>query len=142
MTGINRVAALMREEQEDYYASLPITPQVVPDEQPKIAWPTLDEVALYGLVGDIVSTIAPHSESDPVAILIQMLTVAGNMIGRSNYYLVESDRHHANLFAALVGIVQRPARVLAGAACARLARLPTSNGQRIGARVGCHLAKA
>jgi hypothetical protein len=51
----------------------------------------------------MVRTISPHSESDPVAILIQFLAAAGNIIGRRCYYQVESDRHHANLFAVLVG---------------------------------------
>jgi hypothetical protein len=51
----------------------------------------------------VVSTIAPHSEADPVAILIQFLVAAGNIIGRRCYYQVESDHHHANLFVVLVG---------------------------------------
>jgi hypothetical protein len=38
-----------------------------------------------------------------MAILIQTLALAGNVIGRSPYYQVESDRHHANLFAVLTG---------------------------------------
>jgi len=41
--------------------------------------------------------------ADPVAILIQTLALAGNVIGRNAYYQVESDRHHANLFAVLTG---------------------------------------
>ena len=66
-------------------------------------WPRLDDSALYGIAGDIVRTIEPHSEADPVALLIQALTFAGNVIGRSPYYAVESDHHHANLFVVLVG---------------------------------------
>ena len=67
------------------------------------AWPTMDDAARYGLAGDVVRTIGPHTESDPVAILIQFLTVFGNIIGNAPHYLVESDRHPANLFAVLVG---------------------------------------
>jgi hypothetical protein len=66
-------------------------------------WPVLAEDAYHGLAGDIVRTIKPHSESDPVAILVQVLTVAGNIMGRTAYYQVESDRHHPNLFSILVG---------------------------------------
>ena len=53
------------------------------------AWPILDEAAYHGIVGDIVRTISPHTEADPAAILTQVLTLAGNAIGRSPYYQVE-----------------------------------------------------
>ena len=66
-------------------------------------WPTIDAAAFHGLAGEIVKTIEPHSEADPVALLVQVLTLAGNIIGGKPYYAVESDRHHANLFAVLVG---------------------------------------
>jgi hypothetical protein len=66
-------------------------------------WPELDVAAYTGIAGEVVGTIAPHSEADPVAILIQFLAAAGNIIGRKHYYQVESDYHHANLFAVLVG---------------------------------------
>jgi hypothetical protein len=66
-------------------------------------WPVMDDAAYHGFAGEVVETIGPHSEADPVAILIQLLTCAGNVIGRTAYYQVESDRHHANLFSVLVG---------------------------------------
>jgi Protein of unknown function (DUF3987) len=65
--------------------------------------PVLDEAAFYGLPGEIVRTIEPHSEADPVALLIQVLTLSGNMMGQAPHYPVESDKHHANLFCVLVG---------------------------------------
>jgi hypothetical protein len=74
-----------------------------PHSKPEPKWPSLDEAAYYGLAGDVVRTIAPESEADPVAILIQLLASAGNIVGRRCHYLVESDRHHANLYAVLVG---------------------------------------
>jgi hypothetical protein len=67
------------------------------------AWPVMHEAAYYGLAGEAVEAIKPHSEADPVAILIQFLTLAGNAMGRTAYYRVEDDRHHTNLFAVLVG---------------------------------------
>jgi len=67
------------------------------------AWPVLDDAAYHGLVGEIVRMLEPHTEADPVGILLQLLVTFGNVIGHSPYYLVESDRHHANLFAVLVG---------------------------------------
>jgi hypothetical protein len=67
------------------------------------AWPVMHEAAYYGLAGEVVEAIKPHSEADPVAILIQFLTLAGNAMGRTAYYRVEDDQHHTNLFAVLVG---------------------------------------
>jgi hypothetical protein len=66
-------------------------------------WPTMDLAAYHGLAGDVVRMIAPHSEADPVAILVQFLTAVGNAIGRGPYYQVEGDRHGPNLFGVLVG---------------------------------------
>ena len=63
----------------------------------------MSEKAYHGLAGDVVRAIGPHSEADPVALLIQFLVCAGNVIGSCPYYQVESDHHHANLFVALVG---------------------------------------
>jgi Protein of unknown function (DUF3987) len=67
------------------------------------SWPTMDEAAYYGLAGDIERTIAPHTEADTAAVLIQSLVYFGNAVGNSPYYLVEADKHHTNLFAVLVG---------------------------------------
>jgi Protein of unknown function (DUF3987) len=67
------------------------------------AWPALDDAAYHGLVGEIVRLFEPHTEADPVGILIQVLATFGNIVGNSPYYQVESDKHHANLFAVLVG---------------------------------------
>jgi hypothetical protein len=68
-----------------------------------VPWPQLEEAAYYGLAGAIVRTIEPQTESDPVAILVQLLTMVGNVIGRTPYFPVEADRHHMNLFTCLVG---------------------------------------
>lgn len=67
------------------------------------AWPTLDESAYHGLLGEVVRTMEPQTESDPVAILLQVLTYVGNMIGGAPHYVVESDRHPGNLFCVLAG---------------------------------------
>jgi hypothetical protein len=53
--------------------------------------------------GEAVETIAPHTEADPVAVLAQVLTYFGSVIGSSAHYRVEADLHHANLFCVLVG---------------------------------------
>ena len=59
--------------------------------------------AYHGLMGDIVRTVEPHTEADPVALLIQLLVSYGNAVGRTPYVAVEADRHYPNLFAVLVG---------------------------------------
>lgn len=66
-------------------------------------WPQLRAEALHGLAGEIVRTLAPETESAPVAILGQLLVAAGNAVGRGPHFLVESDAHHGNLFCCLVG---------------------------------------
>jgi hypothetical protein len=65
--------------------------------------PALDRQALYGPAGDVVKTIEPETESDPAAVLLQLLTAAGNAIGRGPHYRVEGDRHFTNLFCLLIG---------------------------------------
>ena len=81
-------------------------PPVTESQQPEPetpSWPVLDEAAYHGLAGEIVKAIEPHSEADPVAVLIQFLTAVGNIVGRKFYFQVERDRHHPNAFVVLVG---------------------------------------
>jgi hypothetical protein len=59
--------------------------------------------AYYGIAGEIVNTLDPHTESDPAAILFQVLAAFGVLVGRSPYMQVEGDRHYPNLFGLLVG---------------------------------------
>ena len=67
-------------------------------------WPEApDEAAYYGLAGDIVREIEPHTESDPVALLLQVLTGFGSVIGAGSYYEVEACKHPARHFVVMVG---------------------------------------
>jgi hypothetical protein len=66
-------------------------------------WPILDDAAYHGLLGDIVETMEPETEADPVGILISTLVVFGNAIGRDAHYPIEGSKHAANLFAVMVG---------------------------------------
>jgi hypothetical protein len=70
-------------------------------------WPELDPVALYGVAGDIVRAIEPESESDPAALLFQLLVAFGSAVGRGPYFPVEADKHGANLFLILVGVTAK-----------------------------------
>lgn len=66
-------------------------------------WPILHEAALYGLAGEVVRLIEPHTEADPCALLFQFHAAIGSVIGRAPYFQVEGDRHHVNLNTILVG---------------------------------------
>jgi hypothetical protein len=66
-------------------------------------WPILASIAYHGLAGDVVHTILPHTESDPVALLIQYLISFGNAVGRGPFYYIDGSDHFANLFGILVG---------------------------------------
>lgn len=67
-------------------------------------WPApIDKAAFPGLPGEIIRAVEPHTESDPIAILIQTLTAFGNVIGPGPHWKVEADRHPMRLFAVIVG---------------------------------------
>ena len=70
---------------------------------PEPKWPEVDDVAFYGLSGEIVGAMEPLTEADPVALLGSLLCAFGNAIGRGAHIRVGSDVHYLNLFAALVG---------------------------------------
>lgn len=63
----------------------------------------INELAFQGLAGEIVRTVEPHTESDPVAILLQSMIVFGNIIGRGPHFCVEADRHYTNENSVIVG---------------------------------------
>jgi hypothetical protein len=71
-------------------------------------WPyPPDDQAYYGLAGQIVRAIDPHTEADSTALLVQILVLFGNLIGRTAHFRVEATTHHLNLFATLVGLTSR-----------------------------------
>ncbi len=63
----------------------------------------MGDAAYHGVVGEIVRTIEPHTEADPAAVLVSLLVVTGNLLGRRAGYRVEGDWHGTNLFAVVVG---------------------------------------
>jgi hypothetical protein len=78
-----------------------------PDETPIVVrrWPDAPHASAFrGLAGELVESIDPHTESDPVAVLIQLLVAYGNLIGRHAHFSVEAERHYLNLFACIVGL--------------------------------------
>ncbi len=77
----------------------------VPESNGRAAlrWPVLGEDAYQGLPGRIVRAIEPHTEADPVAVLVSLLAAFGNACGRGAFFRVGADRHHPKINAALVG---------------------------------------
>lgn len=70
----------------------------------KLSWPQpLKDVAYQGTAGMVTELIAPHTESDNAALLLQFLVAFGNIIGRSARFTVSGCDHYLNLFVCLVG---------------------------------------
>jgi hypothetical protein len=92
--------------------SAPQWPSIVPSDAQNShfaepAWPVMHEGAYHGLAGEVMRSIAPHSEADPVAILLQFLAAFGNAVGLSPYYQVEGDKHRAKLFVVISGATSK-----------------------------------
>jgi hypothetical protein len=69
-----------------------------------VPWPEpMAAAAFYGIAGEAVRAIAPHTEADPAALLLNFLVAAGSAIGRGAWAQVGATRHHLALYSALVG---------------------------------------
>lgn len=67
-------------------------------------WPaSIDPAALHGPAGAFVRMVEPHTEADPIALLIQLLVAFGVAAGRHAHLRVEASRHYPNQFCVLVG---------------------------------------
>ena len=49
--------------------------------RPAVGHSVFDQYALYGLAGEAVRTLSPHTEAQPEAILLQLLAAFGNILG-------------------------------------------------------------
>ena len=78
---------------------------VIPVDLTQEAWPTPPAAAAFhGLAGEFVELVDPHTEADPVGLLLQFLIFFGIVIGRSAHFVAESHQHFCNLFLTLVGV--------------------------------------
>lgn len=73
----------------------------------KDAWPTLDKKALYGLAGVLTLAIDAYTEADPLAVLLNILTAFGNLVGPRAHFRVEHTKHWLRIFAVLVGLTAK-----------------------------------
>ena len=69
--------------------------------------PELSEAARYGILGEITRVIEPETEADPAAIFTHLLVAFGNYVGRKPFFQVGQTKHHANLFACIIGRTSR-----------------------------------
>jgi len=68
------------------------------------SWPEpLADAAFHGALGQAVRVMAPQSEADPAALLINMLAAFGAEVGTKPHMLVGRDKHPPRLFAVIVG---------------------------------------
>jgi hypothetical protein len=80
----------------------------VKEEAEAPPWPAPpQEEAFHGLAGEIARTIGPHTEADPVALVLQTLVGFGKLIGRTADFVAESDSHYLNEFVVLVGLTSK-----------------------------------
>jgi hypothetical protein len=70
-------------------------------------WPALDDAAYYGLAGEVVRAIEPHTEGDPAAILTNFLTMFGSAVGPTPHARVGATKHCGNEFGVHVGETSR-----------------------------------
>lgn len=68
-----------------------------------VPWPSLSDTALHGTAGQIVTLVAPHTEADPAAILLQLLAVFGVTLGSGPHIVAGNNRHQAVIHPLIVG---------------------------------------
>lgn len=61
------------------------------------------EAAYHGLAGEIARALDPHTEADPVGVLVTLLSGFGNAIGRRPHLVIDAKRHPLLLWPLLIG---------------------------------------
>jgi len=77
-------------------------------------WPTLDPAALHGLAGKVVRLIEPHTEADPVALLVSFLSECGAMLNRGPHLTLDGSYHPLLFWPVLVGQSSKSRKGTAG----------------------------
>lgn len=67
-------------------------------------WPQpLSNDAYHGILGEIVQYIKPRTESDPAAVLVQLIVGLGSGLGHNPRLAHDGSYHHSNMFTLIVG---------------------------------------
>jgi len=99
-------------------------PATVDPQAPKPApWPALSPDALHGLAGDVVRVLEPHTEADPVALLVSFLAEVGCMVGRAPHLILDGSTHPLLFWPVIVGQSSKSRKGTAGRRIEALCRL-------------------
>jgi hypothetical protein len=79
-----------------------------------------DDAAFSGLAGDVVRTLAPHTEADATGLLVTFLAAFGAAVGPGPHSVADGSIHPARLNVVLVG---RSARARKGTSWAVIRRV-------------------
>ncbi len=70
----------------------------------RATWPDpMRPEAFHGIAGEFVRLVEPHTEADPVALLVAFLAAAGSAIGAGPHVEISGTCHPAKLWPVLVG---------------------------------------
>lgn len=96
-------------------AEMPSDPELEPRETKVLnTWPVLDNAASHGLAGDVVRLIEPHTEADPIALLVSFLSEAGTMLNRGPHLIMDGVSHPLLFWPVLVGNSSKSRKGTAG----------------------------
>ena len=105
------------------------------DVKPSKGWlAPLSDVAYIGISGEFIRLVAPHTEGDPCALLIALLTVVGSLMGRGAYLPVGPTMHYPNLFSVIVAETSKGRKGTVMAEAKRFAKMidPTISNRMLG----------
>lgn len=68
---------------------------------------SLSDAALQGLPGEIVKRVAPFTEADPAALLVQTLSFFGCAIGCKPHFMIGRDYHALKVYPTIVGATSK-----------------------------------
>lgn len=90
-------------------------PDSSPTVQPLVSdWPTLGPAALHGLAGEVVRLFEPHTEADPVALLVSFLSEFGAMLNRGPHLILDGSYHPLLFWPVIVGQSSKSRKGTAG----------------------------
>lgn len=70
---------------------------------PDLPWPELPPGALHGPLGDIVRSLAAHTEADPAGILGSLLVYFAAALGPGPHFRLSGGKQAARLFVVVIG---------------------------------------
>lgn len=68
-----------------------------------LEWPVMDPAAFKGIAGEVVDLLGPHTEADPVGILVAFLGQFGALVGAGPHIRLSGASHPPKIYAVLVG---------------------------------------